>query len=259
MIKLTTSKHIFEERKVVLDYLRGDDVTETKREGAAAANWMRLELSGEQNDEEFEAFHQQFLEALSATFDLYWVYIEGTKQPKRKIRSHTKLFYEWRKNGQLEAGTYAEREIAFGDEESILAGAIQLCQLDTAVLSELISLSTFRFGFGVAKQAAAASKTSPQTLVDALDQGLIEDGRFVRLSHLGLMEALLHPDAFLYSYLYDGKDDLVFTVYCGKAIYDRFRQLLIAHLPNEGELVEAAPNASDTEDLVRLYFKDWRS
>ena len=90
--------------------------------------------------------------------------------------------------------------------------------------------------------------------------GLEEKPYIVALSkkYISIINQLITPTSFTFSYMYDGKDDLLFTVYCGNELTKEIEQLIANSIGVEG-LEKKEASKEDIDQLITRYFADWRS
>ena len=63
----------------------------------------------------------------------------------------------------------------------------------------------------------------------------------------------------VFSYLFDGKDDLVFTVYSGSDVFNPIENIILQSVPKDSKLEKINASADEVDRLIDSYFKDWRT
>lgn len=257
MTTITTSENIFENTSVVLDYL-GSATTLEAPPTTEDIRWISVAISGEENEAVFRDFYENFFTSLQRDYDIYFFYADNFKAQKSKIRSYVKLFYQLRRAKAVPETHLIEKEIDLADKQSILAGIIQVDELDAAYVMDELASNGFKFGLVVDNATNVGGRVDLAGLGAQLDEELFTIGQSVRVNHLSLVKKLLTPNAFLYSYLYDGKDDLIFTIYAGADVYASLREKMEDSLPTGELITEKQATTQEVDRVINLYFRDWR-
>lgn len=256
MTTIITSGNIFENTNVVLDYLESDIVFDAPSK-TKNVSWIRLEIAGEDNEEVFEDFYENFLTSLQRYCSIYFFYSESFKEQKSKIRSYVKLFYQLRKEKAIPEKDLVEKEIDLEKNQSILTGIIQVDELGTDYIIDELTSNGFKFGLVADKSSNEPKPVDLKRLGEELAKEIFKIGKSVRVNYLNLIKKILTPNSFIYSYMYDGKDDLIFTIYSGENVYLPLREKIKNSLP-KGEIIkERQATTEEVDRIIDLYFRDW--
>lgn len=256
MTTITISDNIFKSTDVVLDYLRSPAAFDEPSE-MGDVRWISLAISGEENEAVFSDFYENFLTALQGSCGIYFFYSESFKEQKSKVRSHVKMFYQLRKAKAIPGEHLIEKEIDLADNESIMTGIMQVDELSIDHAIDELAANGFKFGLVVDNSSVARKPLDMASLKAQLTEELFTIGKSVRVNYLSLIKKLLVPNAFIYSYMYDGKDDLIFTIYAGADVYQPLLEKIEHSLP-KGELVtERQATTEEVDRVIDLYFRDW--
>ena len=161
----------------------------------------------------FENLLKKILASLLKSFKIYLIYIESKAQPKSKIRSYKKMFYQERKNNLLHENDLHDREIDINPKESLMTGLITLSEQNmNYVLKHLIN-SNFRFGYLVKKGKKSFPKNMDSFLGEIINY---LDGRS-NISRLNFTDLLLsqvkkNKNIFRIPFSVNDKDFIEFLV-----------------------------------------------
>ena len=61
----------------------------------------------------------------------------------------------------------------------------------------------------------------------------------------------------VFSYRFDGKDDLVFTVYSGNEIKKQIEEIIQNSLPKVLKIKRLDADSKEVDRLIDSYFRDW--
>ena len=258
MTTITTSKNIFENTSVVLDYLGSPTAAFGAPPTTEDIRWISIAISGEENEAVFKEFYENFLASLQRDYGIYFFYADSFKAQKSKIRSYVKLFYQLRRAKAIPETHLVEKEIDLADKQSIIAGIIQVDELDTAYVVDELASNGFKFGLVVGHSTNAGKHAGLASLGAQLNEALFTIDKSVRVNHLSVIKQLLTPNAFFYSYLYDGKDDLIFTIYAGAEVYPSLRKKMEESLPTGELIADEQATKQEANRVIDLYFRDWR-
>lgn len=256
MTTIITSDNIFENTNVALDYLESDAVFDEPSK-TRKVSWIRLEIAGDENEEIFEDFYENFLDSLKRDCSIYFFYSESFKEQKSKIRSYVKLFYQLRKEKSIPEQDLIEKEIDLEKNQSILTGIIQVDKLGTDYILDELTSNGFKFGLAVDETLSEPGPTNLGTLGSELTEEIFKIGKSVRVNYLNLIKKILTPNSFIYSYLYDGKDDLILTIYAGENIYMPLREKIKNSLSKGEAIKERQVTSKEVDRIIDLYFRDW--
>jgi hypothetical protein len=257
MISLKTSNNIFYDKRVVLDYLESDlfeSGNETKY-----VNWLELRISGEENEERFEEFLEVFFSLLKNEFLIDIFCYEKSEKVKNRLRSYGKLFYDLRKEKLIADQFLIEKELDTGENHSVFAGIIQVNEIDNEIIFNEILSNYFRFGHAELKDNSANDSDRLESLMKHIDFKLLRKGSLIEVDYIILLDRLVVPTSMVFSYLFDGKNDLVFTVYCGNEIFNQVEDMILKSLPKDIKLDKINASSKEVDRLIDSYFKDWRT
>jgi len=243
---ITVSDNIFNDASVAVDYLRSD-----KTFAVGAVGFLQLKITGEDNEDKFESFFDLFLDKLRWSYDLYFIYSQNHKAKKSKARSYTKLFYELRKRSGLAEAVLADKEVEVAPGYSNMVGMISANELNGTLLRDELLLRHFRYGYAVRKEK---NQFDLEHYLEWIDKDLFEDGKSLSINTLKLIERYINAHSFLFSYMFDGSDDLRFTVYAGKQIYPEVEEIMTDMATRIGMVEKKKAGTHELEKLIELYF-----
>ena len=254
MNSLTVSNDIFNNKQVVLDYLVNSN--ELNKIHIDHVNWIQLRISESDNEEKFLEFIDILMDKLKIRYDLFLLYAETEEHQKSKVRSVVKLFYPQRKKNIVKEGQHLEKEVEVSKDKSIMQGIIQINDIDNdTITEELMKISLFQFGYGIEK---SNSHNSLDKISSKLEANLFDTSNTpLSKKYISIINQLISPTSFTFSYMYDGKDDLLFTVYCGNELTKEIEQLIANSIGVEG-LEKKEASKEDIDQLITRYFADWR-
>lgn len=254
MNSLTVSNNILNNKQVVLDYLVNDN--ELNKIHIDHVNWLQLCISGSDNEEKFLEFIDILIDKLKIRYDLFLLYAETKGHKKSKVRSVVKLFYPQKKKNIVKEGQYLEKEVEVNEDRSIMQGIIRINEIDNdTIIEELMKISLFQFGYGMEK---SNGYNVLNDISDKFEANLFDtDNTPLSRNYISIINKLISPTSFTFSYMYDGKDDLLFTVYCGDELTEEIEQLIADSIGVEG-LEKKEASKEDIDQLITRYFADWR-
>lgn len=220
-------------------------------------NWMQLTLSGPDNEEVFAEFRKRFVDRLKQQFGIYCYTFEGSVHPKNKLRSRTKLFYPLRKKYFI-TERVLEKELDVEDNESLLAGIIKIDDTDKEPLVSEIIEDYCQFIYAEQFQASTAYDKL-EILGAQLTLDLFFVGKKVEVNFFNLIDSILTADSLIFTHRYNGKDEVVFTVYTGDRVLAVAEQLLRDSLTNAEPLAEREADVAEVEKIIDRYYRDWNS
>ena len=256
MNTLVISQNIFQHKITALDYLQSDAFEEVLT--MPNVNWMQLTLSGPDNEEVFAEFLERFMDRLKQKFGIYCYAFEGSVSPKNKLRSRTKLFYPLRKKYFVQAERILEKELDVEENESLLAGIINIHDTDQEPLVTEIIEDYCQFVYAERFQASTAHDKL-EALGAQLTLDLFFVGKKVEVNFFNLIDATLTTDSLIFTHRYNGKDEVVFTVYAGDRVLAVAEQLLRDSLTKGEPLAERAADVAEVEQMIERYYRDWNS
>ncbi|MCB9296064.1 MAG: hypothetical protein H6559_23525 [Lewinellaceae bacterium] len=257
MISLKTSYNIFYNKRVILDYL-GSDLFESGDE-MKHVNWLELRISGEGNEERFEEFLEAFFSLLKKDFLISIFCYERSEKVKNRLRSYGKLFYELRKEKFIGDQFLIEKELNTDENHSVFAGIIQVDEIDNEIILNEILGNYFRFGYAEFTKNGVNDSNALESLMKHVDFKLLRKGKLIEVDYLSLLNKLIVPTSMVFSYLFDGKDDLVFTVYSGSDVFNPIENIILQSVPKDSKLEKINASADEVDRLIDSYFKDWRT
>ncbi len=246
MNSITVSDNIFNDASVAVDYLTSD-----KSFAIGVVGFIQLKITGEDNEDDFEEFFDLFLDRLQWSYDLYFIYSQNHKARKSKARSYTKLFYELRKRSGLAEGVLADKEVDVAPGYSNMVGMISVNELDDVLLKDELLLRHFRYGYAVRKEE---NHFDLEHYLGLIDRGLFEERKSLSINTLQLIERYINAHSFLFSYMFDGNDDLLFTVYAGKQAYPEVEQIMTDIAAKTGALEKRTADTREIDKIIELFF-----
>lgn len=256
MITLKKSNNIFYNKRVILDYFKSD-LLESNLE-IEDVNWLQLRISGEDNDECFELFLEKFFLLLKTKYFIDVFCYNRTEKKKSRTRSYFKLFYDLRKSNLINSAFLIEKELDTSKDHSVFTGIIQVDEVDNEIILNEIISDYFKFGHVELSNSNSEYSNRLENLIKKVDLNLLQNGRPIRINYLALLDKFVSPTSMVFSYLYDGKDDLVFTIYSGMKIFDQIEAAVIESLPKSKKVNKLSASSEEVDKLIASYFKDWR-
>lgn len=256
MISLKRSNNIFYDKRVILDYLESDSFELGSK--IKHVDWLELRITGEENEEKFEEFLDAFFSLLKKQFSIYVFCYERSVKLKNRLRSYGKLFFEFRKERIIGNEYLIEKELDTDEHHSLFAGVIQIDEIENEIILNEIIANCFRFGYAESIDNQLVRVNKLKKLIEQIDFKLLREGKLIELDYLTLLNRLVTPTSMIFSYQFDGKDDLVFTVYSGNQIFNQVEEVVLESLPEDIELHEEKANSKELDRLIDSYFKDWR-
>ena len=257
MISLKTSNNIFYNKRVILDYL--DSNLFESKDKLEQINWLELRISGVNNEERFEDFLEDFLELLKQEFLIDIICYERTEKLKNRLRSYGKLFYELRKNNLIDDQYLIEKEIDTGNNHSIFTGIIQVDEIDNEIIFNEIFKSYFKIGHIELRNKTANKSSRLEDLINEIDFELLRNNKLIEVDYLILLERFVTSTSMIFSYKFDGKDDLIFTVYSGNEIIKQIEEIILNSLPKGLKIKRIKADSKEVDRLIDSYFRDWRT
>lgn len=255
MISLKTSNNIFYNKRVILDYF-DSDLFETSRE-IGDISWLELRISGEDNEEQFEDFLELFITELKTENWIDFFCYERSEKLKNRLRSYGKLFHGLRKEKLVGDQFLVEKELDTDETHSIFAGIIQVDEVDNEIIFSEILGNYFRFGRVEMVKRNGDQPNRLKALSELIDFRLLRKGKFIELDYLVLLDRFVKPTSMIFSYQFDGKDDLVFTIYCGNKIFSEIEATILKSFPGNTSLKRSTASPKEVDRLIDSYFNDW--
>lgn len=252
MITIKKSDNLFHNKRAALDYL-ATDVAEPSI-GYGAVHWLEMRMAGADNERQFEQFLEAFFSGLKEAFAVQLFCYERSAQPKSRPRSYAKLFYELRRANMISAECMIEKELDVDDRYSVLAGIIQVDEVDNDILLNEILGQRFRFGRAERKEYAPPAPERLAELMAQVDFALLRQGALIELDYLTMLSRFVGPAAMVFTYRFDGGDDLVFTVYCGAEVAGLVEALLLDCLPKGAPYRKIKSDAAEVDGVIERYF-----
>lgn len=247
---ITVSDNIFNDSSVTIDYLMSD-----KSVVIDAVGLIQLKITGEDNEYEFEEFFDLFLNRLQWSYDLYFIYSQNHKARKSKARSYTKLFYDLKRQRDFAEGLMADREVDLAPGYSNMVGMIKVNGLGNTLLTDELMLKHFRYGYAVRKEE---NHFDLEHYVGWMDKDLFEEGKSLSINSVKLIEKYITAHSFLFSYVFDGNDDLLFTVYAGKQAYSEVEDIMTTIAAKINALEKRTADSSEIDKIIELFFNSSR-
>lgn len=257
MISLKTSNNVFYNKRIILDYL-DSDLFESGN-GIKDVNWLELRISGEENEEQLEEFLEVFFSLLKKEFLIDIFCYERSEKIKNRLRSYGKLFHGLRKEKFVGDQFLVEKELDTGENRSVFAGIIQVDKIDNEIIFNEILGNYFRFGHAELADKSVDGLNRLESLLECVDFKLLRKGKLIEVDYLTLLNRLVAPASMVFSYLFDGKDDLVFTVYSGNEIFNQTEEMILKSLPKNIKLDKINASSNEVDRLIDSFFKDWRT
>ncbi|HKK79140.1 MAG TPA: hypothetical protein VJ933_05905 [Phaeodactylibacter sp.] len=224
--------------------------------GLSTINWLELRIKGSENESEFEAFLYAFLKQAKLDYDVYLFFYERSPSLKSTLRSHTKLFYDLKREHLINPSQAEEQELSIDDKHSLMTGVIYANSIaDDVIVNELI-LNGFRFGL-LERKKNKPLKTQLSHFISCMDTQLLQLENLVELNHIALLERFLHPEAIAFTYIYDGKNDLVLDLYAGDVILEKTKNLIISCFPEGASIPVRSASRKEVDGLIANYFNHW--
>lgn len=253
MITLKKSNNIFYNKKVVLNYFLTDEFSSSNELGEI--DWFELKITGEDNDEVFEGFLERFITKLKNEFHIDLIAYQKSDQPKNRIRTYAKYFYDLRKQNLVGEKYLAEKEIDTKENRSIYSGIIQVDKIDNEIIfEELLN----EYGRIIHAEIRGEQPDRLIEMLDKLDLALLRKDKLVNIDYTVLLERFINPNSIISSYLYDGRDDLIFTVYSGKNVSNKLEHIITDSVPPSQKIREIIATSDEVDHLIESYFNDWR-
>ena len=256
MITLKKSNNIFYNRRVILDYFKSD-LFESNLE-IKDINWLQIRISGEDNEECFELFLEEFFSSLKTKYFIDLFCYNRSEKKKSRSRSYFKLFYDLRKSSLVNNAFLIEKELDTSEDHSVFAGIIQVDKVDNEIIFNEIISDYFKFGHVELSDSNSEYSNRLEGLIKQVDLNLLQNGKPIRINYLALLDKFVSPTSMVFSYLYDGKDDLVFTIYSGKKIFDQIEAAVTESLPKSEKVNKLSASSEEVNKLIASYFRDWR-
>jgi len=222
-------------------------------------NWIELRICGEDNEEIFEGFLEKFISLLKEDFLIDLFNYERTEKVKNRLRSYGKLFYELRKENYVGDKFLVEEELDTDENHSIFAGIIQVDEVDNEIIFNELFGSYLKFSHVELINKSPIKPDRLKKLMEYVDFKLLRRGKLIEIDYLTLLDRFVTPTSMIFSYLFDGKDDLVFTVYSGHKIFNQVEDIIFKSLPNDIELNRINASSEEVDRLIDSYFKDWKT
>jgi hypothetical protein len=252
MITIKKSDNLFHSKRVALDYL-ATDVAEPSI-GYGAVHWLEMRMAGADNEQQFEQFLDAFFSGLKAAFAVQLFCYERSAQPKSRPRAYAKLFYELRRANIISAERMIEKELEVDEHYSVLAGIIEADEVDNEILLNEIMGHRFRFGRAERKEHAPPAPERLAQLMAQVDFTLLRQGALIELDYLTMLRRFVGPASMVFSYRFDGGDDLVFTAYCGAEVAESVEALVLDSLPKGLPCRKVKSDAADVDGVIERYF-----
>lgn len=156
---------------------------ENLREQNRTANTQhREQISFAVNELEGDVFEELLKDVLTQLLEahkVYFVFSESKAQPKSRMRTFKKMFYEERKRNVIKARDLVNIESSIDESNSLLSSVLSVHpeNLD-AVIPELLT-KNFRFAF-VVKKGKRSFSSSRQDFLDHLINRVVKNRRFDR-------------------------------------------------------------------------------
>lgn len=246
---ITVSDNIFYNSKVSLDYLMSNKNLDSEK--LDSVGWIQLRITGEGNDDKFDDFLNAFIDRLKLSYELYFIYSQNIKAKKSRARSYAKLFYYLRKQEGLKNAAMEDKEIDLGPGYSTMAGIIEANRIDPEIIIDELMSNNFRYGYCVQSNR---SNNDLKYYLNLLDEELYEEDESLRLNNVKLIEKFINPFSFLYSYMYTGSDDLLFTIYSGKEVYNDLESIITDIISETGQIEKKVADSKETDEIVDMYF-----
>lgn len=257
MISIKTSNNIFYNKQVILDYL-DSNLFESKDE-FEQISWLKLRISDINNEEKFEEFLEAFFRLLKQDFFIDIICYERTEKLKSRLRSYGKMFHELRKNNFINYKNSIEKELDTGDNHSIFTGIIQVDEVDDEIVFNEIFKPYFKFGHIELKHSKNNKSKRLQGLIKNIDLQLLRNNKLIEIDYLVLLERFVTSTSMVFSYIFDGKGDLVFTVYSGNEIKKQIEEIIQNSLPKELKIKRIDADSKEIDRLIDSYFRDWKT
>jgi hypothetical protein len=257
MISIKTSNNIFCNKRVILDYL-DSNLFESKDE-FEQISWLELRISDFNSEEKFEEFLEEFFRLLGQDFFIDIICYERTEKLKSRLRSYGKLFYELRKNNFISDKNSVEKELDTDESHSIFTGIIQVDEVDDEIIFNEIFEPYFKFGHVELKHSKTSKPERLEGLIKKIDLQLLRNNKLIEVDYLILLERFVSSSSMVFSYMFDGKDDLVFTVYSGKGIKKQIEEVIQNSLPKELKIKRIDADSKEIDRLIDSYFRDWKT
>ena len=252
MISIKTSNNIFYNKRVILDYL--DSNLFESKDKLEQISWLELRISDVNNEEKFEEFLEAFFRLLKQDFFIDIICYERTEKLKSRLRSYGKLFYDLRKNNFINDKNSAEKELDTDNRHSIFTGIIQVN--DEMMFNEIFE-PYFKFGHIELKPGETNQSERLQNLIKKIDLQLLRNNKLIEIDYLILLERFVTSSSMVFSYRFDGKDDLVFTVYSGNEIKKQIEEIIQNSLPKVLKIKRLDADSKEVDRLIDSYFRDW--
>ena len=217
-----------------------------------AKSEQALRITGAGNDDKFDDFLSAFIGRLKLSYGLYFIYSQNIKAKKSKARSYAKLFYHLRKQEGLENAAMEDKEIDLAPGYSTMAGIIEASKVADEIIIDELMRHNFRYGYCVQSNRG---NTDLKHYLSLLDEDLYEEDKSLKINKVKLIEKFITPFSFLYSYMYTGSDELLFTIYSGKEVYPDLESIITDIISRTGQIEKKVADSKETDEIVALYFK----
>jgi len=132
-----------------------------------------------------------------------------------------------------------------------MVGIVKVNGLDDALLRDELIWTHFRYAYAVSKEE---DRFNLEHYLEGIDKDLFEEGKSLSINTIKLIERYISAHSFLFSYMFDGNDDLLFTVYAGKQAYTEVEAIITDIASNMGKLEKRTADIREIDKIIRLFF-----
>jgi hypothetical protein len=252
MITLKKSNNIFYNKKVILNYFLTDEFGSSDE--LNEIDWFELKIKGEDNDEVFDDFLEKFITHLKEEFYIDFITYQRSDQVKNRMRTYAKYFYDLRKQHLINEKYIVEKEIDTRENHSIFSGILQVDRIDNEMIFEELLNNYSRIIHAEIKEKKPNRLAK---MLDKIDLELLWNNKLVDINYTVLLERFIKPNSILISYMYDGKDDLILTIYSGRNVSNKLEKIITDSIPSDQMIKEVIATSNEVDNLIKSYFNDW--
>ncbi len=225
-------------------------------------SWYKILFEGEDNDKVYKSFFKDFLLGLDRQDHLkkYLFYYEQHVSKISKARSKIGMFYHLMKKNEALRQRYIEAETKISDTSSFFFGAFQINKLEFDLIEENLINDNFRFGLCIQEDDfdGIENRILTESLISFPDTIQVSKSNRVEVDNYRLIQKFLKANTLLYDFFFDGRDNLVFSLYVGEKCQQLANDVIKDSLSFvQGELIEEGeiPD-NEINELISRYLNN---